>query len=276
MSMRVRALSLIIATILLSVPASVLAIPSANFYGEDSEVYDDWDICRTNAAGLNGFFILSAEADFQPIIAEESLGENADVAYRMGVQFAAEYPDINQRAEQIFSFVRDSVRYTTDKSQFGFPEFAQNADELGGTVREEGIAYGDCEDYAVLLAVIYKGAGLRSAIVLTSDHAAALVYLPEYKKASRILSVAGEPGWIWAEATGSNNPLGWIPEGYGEKVIEVREVENKALIAGDPPDKESITVTSKGGGGGGIPVPSFVTVIFIMWFLSLFRRRRRG
>jgi hypothetical protein len=276
MSMRVKAFSLVVAALLLSVPASVLAIPSANFYGEESEVFDDWDICRTNAAGSNGFFALSVESGFQPIIAEESLGDNADVAYRMGLQFASEYPDVNQRAEQIFIFVRDSVRYASDKSQFGFPEFAQNADELGSTIREEGVAYGDCEDYAVLLAVIYKGAGLRSAIALTSDHAAALVYVPEYKKASRILSVNGESGWIWSEATGGNNPLGWMPEGYGGKVIEVREVENKALIAGDPPDKEPVTVTSKGGGGGGIPVPSFVTVIFIMWFLSLFRRRRRG
>ena len=276
MPIRVKAFSLVVAALLLFIPASVLATPTTNYYGEDAEVFDDWDICRTNAAGANGFFTISVASGFQPIIAEESLGENADVAYRMGVQFASEYPDINQRAEQIFIFVRDSVRYTSDKSQFGFPEFAQNADELGSTIRVEGVAYGDCEDYAVLLAVMYKGAGLRSAIALTSDHAAALVYVPEYKKASQILSVDGEHGWIWAEATGGNNPLGWMPEGYGEKVTEVRELENKALIAGDPPDKEPVTVTSKGGGGGRIPVPSFVTLIFILWFLSLFRRLRRG
>jgi hypothetical protein len=276
MSMRVKAFSLVVLALLLAVPACILAIPSANFYGEDFEVFDDWDVCRTSAVEVNSFFSISAAAGFQPIIVEESLGENADVAYRMGLRFAAEYPDSNQRAEQIFIFVRDSVRYTSDKSQFGFPEFAQNADELGNTIKVEGVAYGDCEDYAVLLAVIYKAAGLRSAIALTSDHAAALVFLPEYKKASQILSVDGETGWIWAEATGGNNPLGWIPEGYGGKVIEVKELENKALIAGEPPDKEPVTVTSRGGGGGSIPLPSFFTVIFIMWFLSLFRRRRRG
>ncbi len=276
MSMPVKAISLVVVALLLVVPACVLAIPSANFYGEHGEVFDDWDICRTNAAGENGFFSISTTTEFRPIIAEESLGENAAVAYRMGLQFASEYPDINQRAEQIFIFVRDSVRYASDKSQFGFPEFAQNADELGNAISDEGVAYGDCEDYAVLLAVMYKAAGLRSAIALTSEHAAALVYLPEYKRANQILSVDGEAGWIWAEATGGNNPLGWIPEGYGEKVVEVRELGNKALVAGEPPDKEPITVTSKGGDGGGIPVPSFFTVIFIMWFLSLFRRRRRG
>src|SRR4030043_1626050 len=69
------------------VPASILAIPSAEFYQEGGEIFDDWDICRTNAAGEDGFFQVSA-AGFYPIIVGESLGENADQAYRIGRQFA--------------------------------------------------------------------------------------------------------------------------------------------------------------------------------------------
>ncbi len=273
-----RAILFAIVVLLLAIPASVLAIPSANFYVEGRDIFDDWDICRTNAAGTNGFFSITERTEFQPIIAEESLGENADIAYSMGLKFASDYPDINQRAEQIFAFVRDSVRYTSDKSQFGFPEFAQNADELGAIIVNEGIACGDCEDSAVLLGVMYKGAGLRSAIVLAPDHAAALVYLPEYKGAVRTLSIDGESGWVWAEATGSNNPLGWMPDGYEMEELRVHEVVNVALMAGSPPDKEPVAVIRNEGGseGGSVPVPSFFTIMAIMWFLSLFRRRRRG
>lgn len=278
MSIHKRAILFAIVVLLLAIPACVLAMPSANYYVEGRDIFDDWDICRTNAAGTNGFFSITARTEIQPIIAEESLGENADIAYRMGLKFASDYPDINQRAEQIFSFVRDNVRYTSDKSQFGFPEFAQNADELGTIIVNEGVAYGDCEDYAVLLVVMYKGAGLRSSIVLAPDHAAALVYLPEYKGAVRTLSVDDESGWVWAEATGSNNPLGWMPDGYEVQELRVQEVADVAVIAGAPPDKEPVTVIRKEGGGegGGIPIPSFFTVVAIMWFLSLFRRRRRG
>jgi len=278
MSTHKRVIVFAIVVLLLAIPACVLALPSANYYMEGNDIFDDWDICRTNAAGTDGFFSITTRTELNPIIAEESLGGNADVAYRLGLKFASEYPDINQRAGQIFSFVRDNVRYTSDKSQFGFPEFAQNADELATIIVNEGVAYGDCEDYAVLLAVMYEGAGLRSAIVLAPDHAAALVYLPEYKGAVRTLSVDNEPGWIWAEATGGNNPLGWIPDGYSMEELRVQEVVNTAVIAKTLPDKEPVTVTRKEGGGegGGIPVPSFFTIVAIMWFLSLFRRRRRG
>jgi len=273
-----RAILFAVLVLLLAIPACVIAMPSVNYYMEGRDIFDDWDICRTNAAGANGFFSITSGTELEPIIAEESLGENAAVAYSTGLKFVLEYPNINQRAEQIFYFVRDTVRYTSDKSQFGFPEFAQNADELGTIIINEGVAYGDCEDYAVLLAVMYKGAGLRSAIVLGPDHAAALVHLPEYKGSVRTLSVDGESGWIWAEATGSNNPLGWMPDGYEVKELRVQEVVDVAVIAGAPPDKEAVTVIRNEGGGerGSVPVPSFFTIVAIMWFLSLFRRRRRG
>src|SRR4030042_892826 len=160
MPKHLRAIVLASAILAVLVPASILAMPSAKFYQEDGEVFDDWDICRTNAAGEDGFFQVSATG-FYPIIVGESLGQNADQAYRIGQQFAGDYPDMHQRAEEIFAFVRDRVRYTSDESQFSFAEFAQNADELVVTIEDEGVAHGDCEDYAVLLAVMYKGAGFR-------------------------------------------------------------------------------------------------------------------
>ena len=273
MSKHLKAILFSVAILLVMVPASALAVSSTNFYKQGGEIFDDWDVCRTNAVGEDGFFQVYSETEFCPIILGESLGENADKAYQVGQQLAQDYADIHQRAEKIFAFTRGKVKYTSDADQFGFPEFAQNADELATTIGEEGFAYGDCEDYAVLLAIMYKGAGFRSAIVLASDHTAALVYLPEYKKANKILSVNGEPGWVWAEATGGNNPLGWMPERYIGKRLGFYEVEDEAIIAVEPPDKPSTTVT-KEGGSTGIHISPFFSVLAMMWLLSLFRRRR--
>jgi transglutaminase-like putative cysteine protease len=266
------AVVLTLTTLAVLIPASILAIPSAEFYQEGGEVFDDWDICRTDAGGEDGFFQVSATG-FYPIITGESLGENADQAYRIGQQLAGDYPDIHQRAEEVFAFARDKVRYTSDESQFSFAEFAQNADELAVTIENNGVAHGDCEDYAVLLAVMYKGAGFRSAIVLTPEHAAALVYLPRYREANQSLSVDGEDGWIWAEATGGNNPLGWMPEEFLGTELEVYEVDDEAINRGEPPDKPS-TVITPDGGSSGIHISPFFIVIVLLLLISLFRRRR--
>jgi len=268
--MRAVALSLAILAVL--IPASILAIPSAKFYQEGGEIFDDWDICRTDAIGEDGFFQISA-AGFYPIIVGESLGQNADQAYRSGQQFAGEYQDLSQRAEEIFAFVRDRVRYTSDESLFGFAEFAQNADEVAGIIEDNGVAHGDCEDYAVLLAVMYKGAGFRSAIVLAPEHAAALVHLPGYRQANRSLSLNGEAGWIWAEATGGNNPLGWMPEEFLGTELEVYEVEDEAIAKGERPDKPPVEITPNSGSDG-IHISPFFIIIALLFLISLFRRRR--
>ena len=198
----------------LIIPAFALAHPSDNFYEEGGQVFDQWDVCRTRGTGQDGFFQFLSESEFRPVITFESLGVNADRAHQLGQEFVKHYPDLHQRAEKVFTFARDKIRYSSDAEQFGFQEFAQNADEMVAAIQNKGLTYGDCEDYAILLAVIYRGAGCRSAIVLAPDHAAALVYLPKYKRANQSLSLEGESGWVWAEATGGNNPLGWMPERY--------------------------------------------------------------
>jgi len=273
MSKYLSAILLSIAILLaIIMPAFALAVPSTNFYEKNGEIFDDWDVCRTNAAGKDGFFQVS-KTGFYPVILSESLDGNADNAYHIGQQFAKDYPDIQQRAERIFTFVRDKVKYTSDADQFDFKEFAQNADELATTIEDKGFASGDCEDYAILLAVMYKGAALRSAIVLAPNHAAALVYLPEYKRANRALSVDGESGWVWAEATGGNNPLGWMPERFMGAKLEVYEVENKAITAVGQHGKSRTTVAPSEGSTG-IHISPFFGVLALMWLLPLFRRRR--
>ena len=258
------------------------AFPSEGFYQRGGDIFDDWEICRTAASGVDGFYQIT-ETGFRPVIAFQSLGEQANVAYSLGEQIAAKYPDPLQRAEAVFDFVRDRVEYTPDIDQTGSEEFAQNADELATTIVEDGSGEGDCEDMVVLLAVMYKAAGFRSAIVLVSGHTAVLVYLPEYNKATAFFELEGEPGWVWAEATGRNNPLGWVPEQYlGTEVaayeisaeIPAYEIPAEAVAPLRPPPAPAIAVTGTGEGVTYRPYLFFI-VIGLLWCMSLFRRRRR-
>ena len=258
------------------------ALPSAGFYEINSNIYDDWEICRTRSFGEDGFYQIT-EIGFRPVIAFQSLGENADLAYSLGEQIAAKYPDPLQRAEAVFYLVRDRVEYTPDIDKNGSEEFAQNADELAITIAEDGIGYGDCEDMAVLLAVMYKAAGFRSAIVLVPEHTAVLVYLPDYNKATAVFELEGELGWVWSEATGRNNPLGWVPEQYLDTEmaayeifaeIPAYEIPAEAVAPLTPPPAPAIAVAGTGEGVTYRPYLFFI-VIGLLWATSLFRRRRR-
>jgi hypothetical protein len=258
------------------------ASSSSGFYKAGDDVFDDWAICRTRSYGEDGFYqVLGSE--FRPVIAFESLGENADIAYRLGQEMAVEYPDTVQRAEAVFYFVRDRVRYTSDIDLVGYSEFAQNADEMAGIIDENGLGYGDCEDSAVLLAVICKGAGLRSAIAVGEEHTAALIYLPDYGEATAFFELSGEMGWIWAEATGRDNPLGWVPKEFLNSSVAAYEVTAETLArTQDAPKPEATVAQTKGGvgGEGGSNFSMlffFLGVIFFLWFISsLFRRVRRA
>jgi hypothetical protein len=250
------------------------ATPSANFKETGGEVFDDWGIFRTRAQGEDGFYQLS-ETSFRPVIAFESLGAEVAQAYNLGRSFATEYPDEMQRAEALFNFVRDRVQYTPDVDQFGYEEFAINADELALAINQNGIGHGDCEDSAVLLAVMYKAAGYRSAIAVGNEHTAALVYLPGYEKATAVFEIDGEPGWIWAEATGKNNPLGWTPKEFINAEVAVYEIGEESVESHEPPQAPSTAVAPGSGGTSIAQPPPFLIIMGIFLILSLLRRRRR-
>lgn len=256
--------------------------PSEGFHTRGGDIFDDWEICRTAAFDEDGFYQVS-ETGFRPVIAFESLGKQADVAYSMGEQIANQYQSPIERAESIFSFVRDRVRYTSDVDWSGSEEFARNADELATSILEEGLGYGDCEDVTVLLAVMCKAAGFRSAIVLLSEHTALLLYLPDYDEATVFFELDGEPGWIWAEATGRNNPLGWAPEQYLDMEIPAYEILAE-MPAYEIPDEGAAPLTpapaaamafAGTGEGAASPPYLFFIVIGVLFFLSLVRRARR-
>ena len=258
------------------------AFPSEGFSESGSDIVDQWQIYRTTAFGEDGYYQI-AETGFRPVIAFESLEEQASVAYSLGERIANQYPDPLQRAEAVFSFVRDRVEYTSDIDTSGSEEFAQNADELATTIQEDGSGEGDCEDMAVLLAVMYKAAGFRSAIVLLSEHTAVLVYLPEYNEATAFFELAGEPGWIWAEATGRNNPLGWVPDEYLDMEIPTYEIAAEkpayeipagAVAPLTPPPTSEIAFAGTGESAFSPPY-LFLVVLGLLFFLSLLRRARR-
>jgi transglutaminase-like putative cysteine protease len=252
-----------------------MATPSADFHELGGEVYDDWSVFRTRSYGDDGFYQLS-DTTFRPVIAFESLGDEAALAYEMGQEFAADYADPEARAEALFRFVRDRVRYTPDIDSFGYDEFAQNADELAEIISKNGVGAGDCEDSAVLLAVMCRGAGLRSAIAVGNGHTASLIYLPDYDKTSTLFEINGEAGWVWAEATGSNNPLGWAPKEFLGGEVAVYEISDETAELRAPPAEPATAVAPQSSGGTSFSLPSpFLLIILVLFLLSLRRRRRR-
>ena len=262
MTLRMMLLLLLLAiTMGLFVPSVTNASPSEYFYQRERHIYDDWGISRTTSLGADGFLALTSN-EFDPVITRESLGENMDIAWQLGEEFARKYPDRNQRAEQIFYFVRDRVVYISDADQFGKGEFAQNADEVAKTIIDKGKALGDCEDSAILLAVIYKAAGYRSAIALTPGHVATLVFLPEYRKAPRKMTLAGEKGWVWGEATGATNPFGWVPEALIKGEMIAREVTTGQLDAQESgPDAVTVEVESPARHSGSTSITGLLTLV---------------
>lgn len=266
-------LSIVIPGLMLAAPA--LATPSQDFFERGADVYDSFGISRTRSTGEDGFLQLT-EDGFDPIIARESLGENADLAWELGRSFVDKYPDRHQRAEQIFYFVRDRVAYTSDIDEFGYEEFAQNADELAGNIIRNSAA-GDCEDVAILLTVLYKAAGYRSAIVLAPGHAAALVYLPEYRKAGQTFTLEGEDGWVWLEATGGTNDMGWLASSLVGEPMFAREVSEEPIEKREL--NYSLTSVRQASSGGGFSlggISPFFGVVMVMWLLSSMRRRPAG
>jgi len=183
----------------------------------DGHWYDSWGFDRNDYSGVHGYM---------PNIAYETLGNNKELAYSIGERFKTSYAGKVQRAEAILKYVQRWTDYgydvdnvVMDRTPQG--EWAWNADEMAHkfNTTTNTVAIGDCEDMAFLCATIYIGAGFDAAMVLAPRHAALLIWLPEYPNANYYWDIPNDgrgKGWIWVEATGEHNPLGWTPPDFND------------------------------------------------------------
>jgi len=231
-------------------------IPSGGVYPpkftlRNGEWYDSWGFDRNNAEGSDGFL---------PNVAYESIGTWNDTAYRIGERFKTNYPQKVERAEAILKYVQKWTEYGYDsdnvvKDGVAQDEWAWNADEMADAFNENtGVkAIGDCEDMAFLCSTIYLAAGFEVALVSPPEHVALMIWLPEYSNANCYWDIndgRGE-GWIWVEATGKNNPLGWTPPDFNDGNFDVyplnttlnSTISNVNYTPHDPQPEDDVIVT---------------------------------
>ncbi len=188
-----------------------------SFHFKSGQWYDDWGLTRDSADGRYGYI---------PQLSAETLGENRELAYRIGVRFRNTYSDRISMAAAILKYVQTWTVYGYDSDNVKMrgvaqDEWAWNADEMAHMFNETTgeVAVGDCEDMAFLCFTLYTGAGIEAAIVDAPGHVALLIWLPDYPNASMYWDLPEDDqgaGWIWVEATGSNNPLGWMPSDFSD------------------------------------------------------------
>lgn len=237
------------------------AYPSGNvwppvFEKKYGEWYDEpWGLNRNFYYGEDGYL---------PDLAYESIGEYVDLAYSLGEDFKANYPNELERAQAVLSYVQSWTEYGYDEDNVVMEnepqaEWAWNADELAHMMEEaraQGtVAMADCEDFAFLCSTLYLAAGFDVGIVDAPQHVALLIWFPEFPDANiywDILDGRGY-GWIWVEATADNNELGWTPPDFSDGSFDVYVIENAispvasfTYFPFDPEVNETITFDASG------------------------------
>jgi len=193
---------------------TVSGLPASSFSQQNGDWYDNFGIDRNYYASPDGYL---------PNLVSETLGENKEIAYSLGERFQDNYQSMTDRAVAILKYVQTWTEYGYDSDNvvrdgIAQEEWAWNADEMAHAFDQTtGVkAIGDCEDLAFLCGTIYVGAGFDAAVVDAIDHVALLIWLPEFSNADYYWDIndGRGAGWIWVEATGSSNPLGWTPSDY--------------------------------------------------------------
>jgi len=244
----------------------VSGFPASSFTFEYGDWYDNWGIDRNYYGGPHGFL---------PNLAYETIGDNKELAYRIGEWFQENYPDKTERAIAILKYVQKWTEYGYDSDNVirdGIPqdEWAWNADEMAHAFNETtGVkAIGDCEDLAFLCCTIYMGAGFETAMVDATDHVALLIWLPEFPNANDYWDIphdGRDAGWIWVEATGSSNPLGWTPPDFEDGGWTAYPIGSSQIVPEPQPSEPTSDFTDVIG----------IVVVIVLWImLSLLRQRR--
>jgi hypothetical protein len=244
------------------IPNLVNAYPSGNtfpptFEKRSSFWYDSWGINRNAYYGEDGYI---------PNMFYETIGDYSDLAYKWGLEFKLNHIEIGERAQAILRFVQEWTLYGYDEDNVfrdgeAQLEWAWNGDEMAHMIENAmetmNLVVADCEDVAFLCATIYYGAGFDVAILDAPGHAALLIWLPDYPNANMYWDIHDGRGfgWIWVEATGKNNPLGWTPPSFSDGdfttypiVREVGEgifIEDVSYHPLEPSSKEEVEVLAR-------------------------------
>jgi len=255
--------------------ASAVPVPDSDFRLKNGYWYDSFGINRNYYAGPDGFL---------PNLATETLGDNKELAYSIGERFQDNYQSKTERAVAILKFVQRWTEYGYDEENVvrngePQPEWAWNADETAHAFNEvTGVeAIGDCEDMAFLCGTIYVGAGIDAAIVDAPEHAALVIWLPEFSNADKYWNIPNDDrdaGWIWVEATGESNPLGWTPPDFEKGGWTAYPIGSLEFVPEPQPEESEPTIP--------IPIDSIdfdllvtVAVIIISILLALMKAKRR-
>jgi len=230
-------LFLLLCTSAVTLIKTASAFPASNFSQQYGDWYDNWGIDR-NDAGTYGDL-----PGYLPNLAYETLGDNKELAYSIGQWFLENYTSKTDRAVAILKYVQTWTYYGYDSDNFirngvAQDEWAQNADEFAHAFNETtGVkAVGDCEDMAFLCGTIYVGAGFDAAVIDATDHCALLIWLPEFSNANDYWDIndGRGAGWIWVEATGSSNPLGWTPSDFEDGGWTAYPITNSSVFVNAP------------------------------------------
>jgi transglutaminase-like putative cysteine protease len=98
----------------------------------------------------------------------------------------------------IFNWVRGNIRYALDPNEL---------ETIQGAATTVALGYGDCDDFAILLATLCECAGHPSCFVALGFAAPG-----DFSHVVAVASGAGETPWVWMDATEAH-PLGWYPPG---------------------------------------------------------------
>lgn len=221
---KLREIGLILFFILgISVLSRIYALPSGgkfppHFEKREGFWYDVWGINRNLHSGEDGFL---------PNMFYETIGNYSDLAYSWGFEFKQLYTDREDRARMILRFVQQWTIYGYDEENVFMDgdaqlEWAWNGDEMAHMVKHAmetmGVVRADCEDVAFFCATLYYGAGFDVAIVDAPSHCALLIWFPDYPNANIYWKIHDGRGygWIWVEATGQRNQVGWTPPSFND------------------------------------------------------------
>ena len=114
---------------------------------------------------------------------------------------------------------------------------------------------------ATLCGTIYVAAGFDTALVDRTDHEAVLIWLPEFSNANDYWDIndGKGQGWIWVEATGSANPLGWTPPDFEDGQWTAYHITNSSVFE---PKPEGLQPSSTSNGVNILDI--IIAIIFVV------------